>query len=193
MKHAPLLTVLVLWILVPQNISADPSVFPVSTTIYHPDKCWNGFTILSSEEGRLIDMNGNLVHLWKGPLHHPNKVYPGGYLLASTAAWKHGRQDAIQIQVRDFNDNVLWKFDRWFRGKANEGEGQIWVSRQHHDMQIKGNPVGYFVPSQNKLDLSKGILLVLAHYNVQNDKINKSIQLVDDAVYEIDMARRCND
>jgi hypothetical protein len=42
--------------------------------MYIPEKCWNGFTILSCDEGRLVDMNGNLVHLWKGLLHHPNCV-----------------------------------------------------------------------------------------------------------------------
>jgi hypothetical protein len=172
----------------PAVVQSDPSVYPVGTTIYVPDKCWNGFTILSAEEGRLVDMNGNLVHLWKGPLHHPNKVLPGGFLLASTASWKQGRQDAIEIQVRDFSDKVLWRFNQWFEGKANEGEGTIWISRQHHDLQIKGNPVGYYIPNYSPPDISKGTVLALAHYNVQNDKINKSVRLIDDAVYEVDMA-----
>ena len=113
MKRSAGCIALVLLIVIPVLIQANPSVYPLGTTIYKPEKCWNGYTILSSEEGRLIDMNGNLVHLWKGKLHHPNKVYSGGYLLASTAAWVHGRQDAVEIQIRDFNDNVLWKFDRW--------------------------------------------------------------------------------
>ncbi len=179
---------LVFLLLVPVIIRAHPSVYPLGTTLYKPDKCWNGFTILSSEEGRLIDMNGNLVHLWKGKLHHPNKVYPGGYLLASTASWVHGRQDAVEIQVRDFNDNVLWKFDRWLQGKANEGEGQMWLSRQHHDLQIKGNPAGYYIPDSKPLDVSSGIVLALAHYNVRNEKINGRVPLIDDVMYEVDMA-----
>ncbi|MEJ2248010.1 MAG: transcriptional initiation protein Tat, partial [Acidobacteriota bacterium] len=69
MKHWGGFIVLASLILAPVIIQADPSVYPLGTTIYKPDKCWNGFTILSSEEGRLIDMNGNLVHLWKGKLH----------------------------------------------------------------------------------------------------------------------------
>ena len=104
MKRSAGFMTLVSLILISVIAQAETSVYPLGTTIYKPDKCWNGFTILSSEEGRLIDMNGNLAHLWKGKLHHPNKVFPGGYLLASTAAWKHGRQDAIEIQIRDFND-----------------------------------------------------------------------------------------
>jgi hypothetical protein len=188
MKYGSVLAILAVLIIAPASVRTDPSVFPVGTTIYVPEKCWNGFTILSAEEGRLVDMNGNLVHLWKGPLHHPNKVFPGGHLLASTAAWKHGRMDAIEIQVRDFNDRVVWKFDRWTEGRANQGDGTIWLSRQHHDMQIKGNPVGYYVPEYNRLDLSKGTLLALAHYNAQNDTINRNVRLLDDVVYEVDMA-----
>ena len=64
------------------TIHANPTVYPLGTTIYKPDKCWNGYTILSADKGLLIDMNGNLVHMWKGKLHHPNKVYPGGHLLS---------------------------------------------------------------------------------------------------------------
>ena len=75
---ACIVLILTLSVLEPVIMQADPSVYPLGTTIYKPEKCWNGFTILSSEEGRLINMNGNLAHLWKGPLHHPNKLYPGG-------------------------------------------------------------------------------------------------------------------
>jgi hypothetical protein len=188
MKRSAGFTILALLMLAPVFLQADPSVFPLGTTIYKPGKCWNGFTILSSEEGRLVDMNGNLVHLWKGKLHHPNKLYPGGYLLASTAAWKHGRQDAIEIQLRDFNDEVLWKFDHWQQGRANEGDGTMWLARQHHDFQIKGNPAGYYVPDSAPLDISKGTLLVLAHRNVRNERINRNVPLIDDVVYEVDMA-----
>ena len=117
MKHSIKYFIIVLFIFLPVTIYANPTVYPLGTTIYKPDKCWNGFTILSADKGLLIDMNGNLVHLWKGKLHHPNKVYPGGYLLSATSSWKYGRQDAIQIQIRDFNDNILWRFDRWVDGE----------------------------------------------------------------------------
>lgn len=188
MRHRAALATIAFLMVVPVAVRPDASVHPVGTTIYMPDKCWNGFTILSAEDGRLVDMNGNLVHVWKGPLHHPNKVFPGGHLLTSTAAWKHGRQDAIEIQLRDFYDKVLWKFDRWIEGKANEGDGTMWVSRQHHDLQIKSNPVGYFIPGRTSPDISRDTVLALAHYNVQNDRINKNTRLLDDVVYEVDMA-----
>jgi hypothetical protein len=179
-----LLPLVALFALIPHLIRANSIVHPVGTTIYKPEKCWNGFTILSGQDGRLVDMNGNLVHLWKGPFGFPNKILPGGHLLISRGAWKYGPEEAVELQIRDFSDQALWKFDRWQEGKANEGEGKMWVARQHHDMQIKG----YQIPNYKAMDFTKGTLLVLGHYNVKNDKINRNMELLDDVVYEVDMA-----
>jgi hypothetical protein len=190
MRHFRPFAVLVVLMLLPVSTRGGASVYPLGVTVYVPEKCWNGYTILSSDEGRLVDMNGNLAHLWKGPLHHPNKVLPGGHLLTSTASWKHGFQDAIEIQLRDFDDNVLWRFDRWQEGTANEGEGKIWLSRQHHDLQVKGNPVGYYIPNHDTLNTTEGSVLALGHYNTQNARINTRVRLLDDAVYEIDIATK---
>jgi len=89
---------LVCFLLLSVSVYANPTVYPLGTTIYKPEKCWNGFTILSVDKGVLIDMNGNLAHLWKGKLHHPNKVYPGGYLLSATTPWRQGRrQDDLDV------------------------------------------------------------------------------------------------
>jgi len=182
------LTAIVLFVSIPAFIHANSIVYPVGTTIYKPEKCWNGFTILSGEDGRLVDMNGNLVHLWKGPFGFPNKIFPGGYLLVSRGSWKYGPEEAAEVQMRDFNNQVIWKFDRWQEGRANAGNGKMWVARQHHDIQIKGNPAGYYLPEDKALDFARGTVLVLGHYNVKNDKINKNMQLLDDVVYEVNMA-----
>jgi hypothetical protein len=173
--------------LIPILIQANPAVYPVSTTFYKPDKCWNGFTILSGEDGRLIDMNGNLVHLWKGPFGLPDLVLPGGHFLISRGVWKPGPMEAVEIQIRNFDNGVLWNFNRWQEGRANDGKGKIWIARQHHDMQIKGN-TGYYTPDYKDPDFATGTLLVLGHYNVKNDRINKNVRLLDDVVYEVDMA-----
>lgn len=183
----PLLAVL-LFISIPDFIRANSAVYPVGTTIYNPDKCWNGFTILSGEDGRLVDMNGNLAHLWKGPFGMPTKILPGGYLLVSKGFWKRGSQEAAEIQIRDFANEAIWSFNKWHEYKANEGEGNMWAARQHHDIQIKGSPTGYYMPNHQALDFTKGTILVLGHYNAKNDKINKNAQLLDDVVYEVDMA-----
>ena len=44
------------------------TIFPTGVTIYNPEKCWSGYTILQAAErgALLIDMNGNEVRMWEG-------------------------------------------------------------------------------------------------------------------------------
>lgn len=67
----------------PATASAAPTVFPTGTTIYKPEKCWNGWTVLSNVttgEERLhrsvplYSMNGELVHVWKDASGFPPVV-----------------------------------------------------------------------------------------------------------------------
>ena len=64
---------------------AWPSIYPTGTTVYNPEKAFNGYTLFtmghfpkgvepyeSPSTMYLIDMNGNIVHTWKLPFetHH---------------------------------------------------------------------------------------------------------------------------
>ena len=62
---------------------AYPSVYPTGTTIYDPEKCWNGYTIFQAKEvgATLIDMNGCEVQLWQGLHGFPNTILPGGFVI----------------------------------------------------------------------------------------------------------------
>ena len=44
----------------------QPSVFPHGVTVYNPEKCWNGYTIvpLINDGVLLFDMNGNEIRRW---------------------------------------------------------------------------------------------------------------------------------
>ena len=46
-----------------------PSVHPMGTTIYDPEKAWSGYTIMpvSGVGAVLIDMNGNVVKNMERP------------------------------------------------------------------------------------------------------------------------------
>ena len=48
---------------------ANPSVFPTGTTIYDPERAWNGYVLFSAPTGNthLIDMDGNEVNQWDRP------------------------------------------------------------------------------------------------------------------------------
>lgn len=76
-----------------------PSVYPTGTTLYDPEKAYNGYTLFTpigsgGEAGTepyekpapmyLIDMNGNVVHEWKLPFKsHHGVLLPNGNLLVN--------------------------------------------------------------------------------------------------------------
>ncbi len=155
---------LFIFMFIPATLLAYPTVYPRGTTIYKPDKCWNGYTIIPtifiSEENwgegesvkdkgaYLIDMNGNVVKLWERVYgSHSNKVLPGGYIMGTTGPgqWLEG----IELAQWDWDGNIVWKFDKAEKIKIKDK--WIWSARQHHDYQREGNPVGYYVPGMDPL------------------------------------------
>jgi hypothetical protein len=168
-----------------------PSVYPTGTTIYFPEKCWNGYTLFQAELHRnnghgavLIDMNSNVVNRWRGLDGFPNKMLPGGHVMGSTGVrnFKYGFQDMVDLVEADWDGNIVWKFDRYELIK-DPRQPPRWMARQHHDYQREGNPVGYYVPGmESKAD---GKTLILCHKNLKDPRISDK-PLVDDIIIEVD-------
>jgi hypothetical protein len=167
------------------------SVYPTGTTIYEPEKCWNGYTIFQATMHQatyvgaiLIDMNGNVVNQWKGFDGFPNRILPGGYILGSTGMRnpKYGFQDMIDIAQADWEGNIVWRFHKYERIK-DPRQKPTWMARQHHDYQREGNPVGYYVPGMDPL-VDRGNSLILCHKNLKNPQISDK-PLIDDTIIEI--------
>ncbi len=172
--------------LVPETLFAYPSVYPTGTTIYKPEKAWNGYTLLTARSPAvgavLIDMNGNIVKQWKGLLGFPFKLLPGGYVMGNTGRRGRGHRETIDLVQVDWDGKIIWKFDRAEEIKK-PGKEAIWMARQHNDYQREGNPVGYYAPGMNPL-VDKGNTLILANKNVKNLKITDKL-LLDDYIYEV--------
>jgi|WetSurMetagenome_2_1015567.scaffolds.fasta_scaffold34645_2 hypothetical protein len=163
---------------------AGHTIYPTGTTIYNPDKCWNGFTIFPIKvtgEATLIDMNGNVVKQWKGISGFPPRILPGGYLMGYIGTRPMHQDSTTLVQV-DWNDNIVWKFDRAEEIKDPD-KLPYWSARQHHDFQREGNPVGYYAPGLEP-KVQNGNTLVLAHKDVANPRISNKL-LDDDYIYEI--------
>ncbi|MDP6179053.1 MAG: aryl-sulfate sulfotransferase [Desulfatiglandales bacterium] len=163
-----------------------PSVYPTGTTIYDPEKCWNGYTLFPAKNvgAALIDMNGRVVQMWKGLHGFPNKLLPGGYVMGSTGERnpKYGYQDQIDIVQVDWDGNIVWKFNKYERIKDSR-QKPTWMARQHHDFQREGNPVGYYVPRMAPL-VDKGNTLIVCHKNQKNSDISDKL-LLDDTIIEV--------
>lgn len=164
-----------------------PTIYPTGTTLYNPEKCFNGYTLFQAAElgAMLIDMNGREVKLWKGLHGFPNKLLPGGFVLGHRGQRdsKYGYQDNVDLIQVDWNGNVVWEFNQ-YEFIEDPGNEPRWMARQHHDYQREGNPVGFYVPGMDpKTD--GGNTLILAHKNVYNKKISDK-NLMDDAIIEVD-------
>ena len=165
---------------------AYPTVYPTGTTVYNPERCWNGYTVFPAKKAgaALIDMNGSLVQLWKGLDGQPNKILPGGFIMGSTGLrnLKYGYQDMLDLCQLDWGGNVVLKFNQYERIKDPRSK-PVWMARQHHDYQREGNPVGYYVPGMDPFT-DRGNTFIVCHKNLKNPKISE-FSLIDDAIIEV--------
>jgi ATP synthase F0 subunit b len=166
---------------------AIPSIFPTGTTIYKPEKCWNGYTLFHEFDNgaTLIDMNGNVVRHWKDFQGFPNKMLPGGHIMGSLGVRKaeYGYQDQSDLTQIDWDGNIVWSFNKKEYIEDSENE-KYWLARQHHDYQREGNPVGYYVPGM-ECKVDGGNTLILCHEDVYNKRISDK-KLLDDCIVEVD-------
>ena len=165
---------------------AYPSIYPTGTTIYDPKKCWSGYTVFQAKEAGacLIDMNGNIVQLWKGLHGFPNTILPGGYVIGSTGERpiEFGYQDQRDLVQADWDGNIVWKFDQ-YEYIEDPGQEPRWMARQHHDFQREGCPVGYYVPGMEPC-VDRGDTFIVCHKNLKNPLISDK-PLLDDTIIEV--------
>jgi len=145
-----------------------PTIYPTGTTLFEPGKCWSGYTLFIARETgcALVDMNGNVVHLWNLGVRSP----------------KYGFMDYMDVVQVDWDGNVVWKFDQ-YEYIEDPGQEGMWMARQHHDYQREGSPVGYYAPGLTPL-VEGGNTLILGHKDVRDPRISDK-PLLDDVIYEV--------
>ena len=173
---------------------AAPSVFPTGTTIFDPDKTWSGYTIVDTADSNgavLLDMNDNEVRRWPqmsgmGPF----RMLPGGYVMGADE-FRAPHQESVAIQQLDWDNEVVWRFDRLEEVKTEEVEDEngettggetIWAARHHHDWQREGSPAGYYAPDAEPRT-TDGKTMILGHKNLIVPEISDKL-LEDDYIYE---------
>ncbi len=85
------------------------TVYPIGTTIYNPEKCYNGYTIMCFPAGhkavKLIDMNGNVVNEWN-VLAIRARLLENGNLLTVTRR----KMKKNLIQEYDWDHRLVWEY-----------------------------------------------------------------------------------
>ena len=163
------------------------SVYPTGTTIYEPDRAWNGYTVLSplaTQAVIVIDMNGNVVKRWEdynNSAGGPARVLPGGHVVGANGA-RPPRQESLELLQRDFDGRVVWRFSRNEEIKAPDGS-TVSALRQHHDWQRDDFPAGYYSPeSTPKVDGVTTLILTHVNHTVPNVA---DVLLEDDRLIEV--------
>ena len=121
---------------------------------YVPEKCWNGLTLIpalphlsASKGAALYDMNGRIVQTWEGLYGaFDNKLLPGGNILGTTGFMPGYWLDALDLVQKDWNGNMLWRFNNGDEVPELESGKKVLSARQHHDYQREGSPTGYYIP-----------------------------------------------
>ena len=166
---------------------AGQSVYPTGTTIYKPERTWNGYTVLSplgTQAVLVIDMNGNIVKRWDGYVNSaggPARVFPDGVVMAASGT-RPPHQESLEIIQRDFEGNVIWRFGHNEQIETRDGS-TIWSARQHHDWQREDFPAGYYSPATTpKIEGSN--TLILTHTNHSKANVADA-PLEDDRLLEV--------
>jgi len=170
-----------------EPMAAAPTVYPTGTTIYQPDKAWNGFTVLSplgTPAVIVVDMNGRVVKRWDGfdvVSGGPARVLPGGIVIAPKGdAMPH--LESLALVAEDFDGKELWRFDH--AETIERGGKPEWSGRQHHDWQLSGFPSGAYSPRFTPA-LAGSTKLLLTH-SAHTDPAIAEVGLDDDKLVELD-------
>ena len=96
------------------------TVYPIGTTIYDPEKCYNGYSLYCIPQGRflspviLIDMNGNVVQKWNvgGYAWHTcrAKLLNNGNLLV--LEMKKGERQSGPREY-SWDGHLVWEYEPW--------------------------------------------------------------------------------
>jgi hypothetical protein len=166
---------------------AGQSVYPTGTTIYDPERAWNGYTVLSplgTQAVIVIDMNGNVVKRWDGYNNSaggPARIFPDGVVMAA-AGNNPPRQESVELVERDFEGHVIWRFDHNQQIQTQD-RGAIWSARQHHDWQREDFPAGYYAPGVRP-GAAGTKTLILTHSNDSRPNVANG-ELEDDRLIEV--------
>jgi hypothetical protein len=147
-------------------------------TIYDPDRCCNGYTLLCSQSGHqtdpngplytaiLVDMEGNLINEW-ALTKEPFRLLRGGCIWGAYPKPDGGNA----LTLMDWDGNILWQVDRG----------------HHHDFQVEGNPVGYYAPGmESTAEAGKFLLLGSANPDPNLTAHISDFPLKDDVIWELD-------
>jgi len=158
--------ILLIYLCFASLLIADSFKFPKGVTLYKPQECWNGYTLVPYEPGLIliIDMNGNVVHKWDVGTERA-RLLKNGHIVV---------MQQNKAREYDWDGKLLWEY------KVPIGPGK---------------PTGYPTPGFIHHDiqrLSNGDTIFIYHDPVPdeymklvNDPRRKSKTIMGDCICEV--------
>ena len=171
MKISYMLLGLVSLLAMPQPSCAMPTIYPTGVTMYHPDKCYNGYTLIgpswwnSGHSTYLVDMNGEVMKEWPQLMGHSAKMLPNGMVQG-----EYGKRKAAHLAIVDWDGKVVRQYDKL---------------PMSHDAQLEGSSVGYYYPDASP-DPHGKILINSQSGIVENSPLSVDWPVEGNTLYEID-------
>ena len=100
--------------------------WPKGTTVYKPDKCYNGFTIINPFLSRtvyLVNMVGDVVHTWQ--VYEPVRPDTGRGKLEDAVRITQHVMDVFDRAVREAPEQFFWYNKRWVLDPLPEDEEPV--------------------------------------------------------------------
>ena len=168
----------------------------VGVTIYKPEKCWNGYTLLSCLGGYvpyddgvtyatiLIDMNGEVVNQW-ALVPFPAQMLSNGSVIGG-----EGLEDPFSfvpaLVQQDWYGNEEWRWEGASHDAFVDPCGITKVPGFHHDHVREGNPVGYYAPGLDAMSTGgKSLILSACVPSLEVTQHISKYPLLDNTIYEV--------
>lgn len=153
------------------------TVYPIGTTIYRPEKCWNGYTLVwHGREVKLINMNGRAVRRWQCDGGGISYGVSRARLLdsGSVLVQRGGMMDRDSaIQEYDWNGEMVWDYIHAYNPRPE-------FLGLHHDVFRK--------PDGNTLMICR-VPVPEAYMKRIRDAASKDMTLYVDAILEVNRER----
>lgn len=142
------------------------TVYPTGVTIYKPDSCWSGYTLVPYEPGPifLIDMNGRIVHKWNLATERA-KLLPNGNIVIIKER---------KVLEYSWDNNLIWQYE--VPTDRTAGDRYPNPGIVHHDLER--------LPNGNTIFLVHDAVPESYMQLVQNPERRK-VKLIGDCIYEV--------
>jgi len=144
------------------------TVYPTGVTLYNPDSCWSGYTLVPYEPGPilLIDMNGNIVHEWNLATERAKLLSNGNIVIMKGS----------KVLEYNWDGKLVWKYEVPIG--PHEEDHYPTPGIIHHDLERLSNGNTIFLYHEEVPEKYKQLI---------KDPKRRALKLIGDCISEVNL------